>query len=226
MRTICRTMGQRTSFVVGELSPAYHQAARDLYYSPVDDGFAKAYPADTPHLGRIYRNFERRAEEMILQMAGVRPVPWDQALLGFFSILGDEPVDWWLAGSGALAVRGLEIAPRDLDIITDDVGAQRLGVLLLDYLVEPVQRSEGWISNWFGRAFLHARLEWVGGVHQSVDQPLATDFGAAAASRLETVSWHGKAIRVPPLDLQLQVSERRGLTERADRIKRYLMQRE
>ena len=36
-------------------------------------------------------------------------------------------------------------------------------------------------SNWFGRAFLLVRLEWVGGINQSADHPLVGDTGPAAA---------------------------------------------
>jgi len=43
---------------------------------------------------------------------------------------------------------------------------------------------------------------------------LPSDFGPVAASRLETVTWEGWQLRVPPLDLQRAVSERRGLTTR------------
>jgi hypothetical protein len=222
MKTIRKTEGTTTLFIIADLDPAYHDAVRVLYYSPVEDGFAKSYPADTPHLDRIYQNFEQYAEEMVLQTAQVRLVPWDKALFAFLQIIEDNRINWWLTGSTALAVRGLDIAPRDLDLIVDDASAPKLGELLLDYLVEPVLPSTGWIGNWFGRAFLHARLEWVGGVNASVDTPHVSDFGPTAASRLEAVNWHGKAIRVPPLDLQLQVSERRGLTGRAEKIKRML----
>ncbi len=98
-----------------------------------------------------------------------------------------------------------------------------MGELLLEYLVEPVVDCRlAWISDWWGRAFLHARVEWVGDVHADVDQPHAVDFGPVAASRLETVNWHGNEIRVPPLDLQMQVSKRRGLDERVKEIERFL----
>ena len=222
MRTMRKSEGTTTSFIIADLDPSYHDAVRELYYSPVEEGFAKSYPADTPHLDRIYQNFEQYAEEMVLQTAQVRFVPWDKALFAFLQITEDKRINWWLTGSAALAVRGLDITPRDLDLIVDDASAPKLGELLLDYLVEPVLPSAGWIGNWFGRAFLHVRLEWVGGVHTSVDTPHLSDFGPTAASRLEVVNWHGEEIRVPPLDLQLQVSERRGLSERAGKIKRML----
>jgi hypothetical protein len=31
--------------------------------------------------------------------------------------------DWWLTGSDALAVRGVDVSPRDLDVVTDAAGA-------------------------------------------------------------------------------------------------------
>jgi len=222
MNTLRRREGDVVLFVVRDAPPAYHGALRELYYAPVADGFAKDFPADTPHLERIYENWERCVEEMVLQQAQARPAPWDRALLAFLEAIEGEPVAWWLAGSAALAVRGLDVAPRDLDLIVDGAGARRLGELLLDHLVEPVLPSGGWIADWFGRAFLHARVEWVGDVHADVDTPLACDFGPAAASRLETVLWRGHAVRVPPLDLQLEVSEQRGLADRAAKIRQRL----
>jgi hypothetical protein len=222
MRTLCHTVGTQTAFIIADLDPAYHQAAHDLAYSPVPEGFAKTYPADTPHLDQIYRNFARYAEPMILQTAHVAPVPWEQALHAYLDDIAGTPITWWLGGSAALAVRGAPIVPRDFDLIVDDASAERLGQRLLQYLIEPVLPVHGWFCNWWGRAFLHARFEWVGGVDTRADQPEISDFGPAAAQRLETVSWHGHAIRVPPLDLQLQVSIRRGLTERVTQIHQLL----
>jgi hypothetical protein len=222
MRTLCHTAGTQTAFIIADLDPAYHQAARDLAYSPVPEGFAKTYPADTPHLDQIYRNFARYAEPMILQTARVAPVPWEQALHAYLDHIAGAPITWWLGGSAALAVRGAPIVPRDFDLIVDDASAEQLGRLLLQYLIEPVLPVDGWFCNWWGRAFLYARFEWVGGVDARADQPEISDFGPAAALQLETISWHGHAIRVPPLDLQLQVSIRRGLTERVTQIHQLL----
>jgi len=109
-----------------------------------------------------------------------------------------------------------------LDLITDAAGALKLGELLIDYLVEPVLFSDDWIADWFGRAFLYARLEWAGGVNENADQPQPGDFGPTAAAQLETVAWRGHRIRVPPLELQLQVCQQRGLLERVEMIKALL----
>jgi hypothetical protein len=73
------------------------------------------------------------------------------------------------------------------------------------------------------RETLH-RLEWIGAPKAGVDSPAPSDFGPIAASRLETVAWEGWQLRVPPLDMQRAVSQRRGLTTRVALIDAILNQ--
>lgn len=125
------------------------------------------------------------------------------------------PIDWRLAGSAALAVRGIDVAPADLDLVVANADVHRLAALLGDYLVEPLQWSRGWVSDWFGRAFLHARVEWVAGV--------TTEFATRSGlDRTELVTWRGATLRVPALDAQLDECKERGLVERVGKIKRYM----
>ena len=123
-------------------------------------------------------------------------------------------IDWFLGGSAALAVRGAPVTPHDLDLITAEADAARVGDVLADVIIEPVAAAEWPLSVWWGRAFLHARVEWAGGMTAAADQPEVTDFGPVAASQLETVTWRCWHLRVPPLALQRAVSERRGLSAR------------
>jgi len=222
MRFSRKTAGGKTRFLVSELDPAYHKAARDLGFVAANEAFVRVFEADTPHLNQIFARFVSFAEEMILQAAGARPVPWDKALLSFLQRTSGKNVDWWLTGSGALAARGIDLVPRDLDIITDSNGAQQLGRAMSDWLVEPVQESHDWIARWFCRAFAHARIEWVGGVEDWVDDRGPCDFGPTARTSLQTVRWSGYNIRVPPLEMQLAVCEQRGLKDRAQKIQHAL----
>ncbi len=221
MNTSCEVIGNEIVFVLSDVDPAYHQAVRDLGYSEANDVFRRTLPAVTPDLDRVCRNFERYAEAMVLQTARVQPVPWEQALRAFLDLVEPFEINWWLAGSAALAVRGLDIQSRDFDINVDDAGTQMLGIVLQDYLVEPVTNVD-WFCRWWGRAFLQPRFEWVGGVDERADDPLVSDFGPTAASRLEQVTWHGTLLRVSPLRLQLEVSKRRGLADRVAKIERVL----
>jgi hypothetical protein len=137
-------------------------------------------------------------------------------------ILAGHDIDWWLLGSAALGARGLPVAPGDIDLVVSDIGAFQLDELLLDYIVQPVIETSGWVHNSFARAFLHGRVEWVGGVNPMADAEYPSDQGPLAANRLEVVSWREYDVRVPPLELQLEVSRRRGLVERVSVIERAL----
>ena len=80
----------------------------------------------------------------------------------------------------------------------------------------------GAVLKWSARKRIYATLRknhWVCGVDERLDDDEISDFGPIAASRKETITWHGYEIQVPPLDLQLLVSERRGLTNRVEQIK-------
>ncbi len=210
MHTAFRSDDIYAWFVLEHLDDHYHDAARSFRFEPIDGGFARRFPLDLPRLDIIYANFARYAETMILQRAGELPVAWEEVLLAFLDIVADEPIDWYLVGSAALAVRGLPVSPGDVDLVIDGPGAHCLGALLHDHLVEPVAPTYGWVADTFARAFLGACLEWLGGINERADQPATSDYGPTAAGRLETVVWRGHELRVPPLDLQLAVSERRG----------------
>jgi hypothetical protein len=76
---------------------------------------------------------------------------------------------WFLYGSGALAVRGIDVEPGDLDFCVND--AHLVGALFEDLLVEPVTTMTDWIADQGGRAFAGCLLEWMAGVHPDVDTP-------------------------------------------------------
>jgi hypothetical protein len=159
---------------------------------------------------------------MILQAAGIQRVPWDRTLRALLQLFDGHGFDWWVLGSTALAVRELDVVPHDVDLVVADDAVSEIEDLLLDHLVQPVVLTPGWVHNSFARAFLHCRVEWVGGVSPLADELFLSDQGPYAASHLEVVPWGGYEIRVPPLELQLEVSKQRGLSERVQIIERAL----
>jgi len=50
-----------------------------------------------------------------------------------------QKINWALAGSSALALRGVKIKPEDIDIITNKTGAYKMNRLLKKYEIKPVQ---------------------------------------------------------------------------------------
>jgi hypothetical protein len=169
----------------------------------------------------IHANFARHLEEMIRQSARVAPVRWEQALDVFLERVDGSGLDWFLYGSGALAVRGIDVDPGDLDFHVSD--AYLAGRLFADLLVEPVTEMTGWIADRGGRAFCGCLFEWISAVHPDVDEPAPQEQGLVAASRLESAAWHFRRIPVAPLDLQLAVARQRGQHDRAAKIAKTLL---
>ena len=214
MRTELDLDGPQARFVLADLDEGERSAARDLWF--VEDGECFVKRFDAAAGARVYPRFAACAGDLLDQTAALARPRWEDALETLLDRAGEG--DWWLGGSGALAVRGVEVVPRDLDLVTSQAGAEELAHRLDDLLVEPLTVRDGWIATHFARTFAGARIEWIGGV--SVDAAGARDFGPAAEERLETVRWRGRAIRVPPLDLQLVSARARGLAERVTAIER------
>ena len=215
MRFERRTAGENTEFWVFDVDPRLGTALEALVWEPRDGGWVKSFPRPVPEqAARAFANVQHLLEPLLYQYVGMTAVPWEAALDGVCGRLEAGGADWWLCGSAALAARGAAIVPRDLDLVVTDADAVAVGGLLADGLIEPVCPA-GWpISNWWGRAFLHARVEWVGGVTPAADEPQVSDYGPTAANSLQAIRWRDWDVRVPPLRLQRAVSARRGMADR------------
>lgn len=230
MRTRRRIDGEWTYFVIEDLPEAYQgrhgiadQLGFYLYFMPRSIySYGAVVPTSSAHLDRAYDNFQRSVDDLFRQTARVVPAPWEHALLEWVRRTEGQGLDWWLKGSAALAIRGAVVSPCDIDIVMADHDVHRAEDLLLDGLIQPVQPMTDWVHNTFARAFLGARIEWCGGVLDRADASFPSDQGPTAARRLETVTWQGYDIRVPPLDLHLRVSQERGLHDRVREIERLM----
>ena len=207
-------------FVVRTDEAAFREVLPGLAYAPSNGEFARRFPADAPQLARIYSNFERTIEQVLEQSANRRPVLWEEALSDLAARLDGSGVEWFLCGSAALAARGIEVAPRDIDFVTTD--QERVRKALADALIEPplYDVDRGWIAAWFGRAYVGARVEWVADVYPDFDAWGApSEVGPQSAARLERVRWNGRDLLLSPLDVQLAVNEKRGLADRVEAIR-------
>jgi len=191
--------------VPGELAAA----VEELGFERMGMVWARRFPAGAPYAAEAAARFEECAAQMVHQAARIDKAPWRAALE---EVLARAPADgWFLAGSAALAVRGVAVEPRDVDLVAlDGEQCARLAQVLEDLLVEPLVDGGKLGGRWF-RAFARARIDCVGGPHPVHDEPQPSDFGPFAAARLTTVHWRGWDLHVPPLELQLASRQRRGL---------------
>jgi hypothetical protein len=211
---------ESVEFVVRTDEPTYRERLVKMGWQPTSTSgeFTRRLDA-SPEVEEIFERFSRYIETMVRQKARLEPIDWGRGLREFVDRVDDSGLHWWLYGSCALAVRGLAVAPGDLDIRVDD--AYLTGRVMADLLVEPVTGMRGWVADAGGRAYAGVLIEWLAGPHPSgLDPPHEQD--DAASSHLELVQWHGVEIPVPTLKLQLAVAERRGLEDRVSVIRRAL----
>jgi hypothetical protein len=224
--TALEAAGGSVRFVVAARDPHTRDLLAHMGYRPVDKACcATRWFPSSPDNHRYYARFGASIELMILQRARRVPVAWEAALEEFLRRVSGATLNWWLYGSAALAVRGIPVEPGDIDVRVDD--AALAGRLFDDLLVTPVERLDGWVANYVGRAFHHAVIEWLSEPRADLDGPAApSEQGASIEPHLETVHWHGYAVRVPPLSAQLRACVQRGLSDRVALIQAFCRARD
>lgn len=75
-----------------------------------------------------------------------------EALRVISRFLKDREIEWVLVGSTSLALQGVNVDPKDVDILTDKKGAYEIAEVLREYEIQPVffSRSELFASH-FGK---------------------------------------------------------------------------
>jgi hypothetical protein len=120
LRAELRLVGDAAEFVIATEHPIYQNRIVHMGWLPAGKNLFVRRVAAVADIDRIFDNFARHLEEMVLQSARLRPVPWQDALEEFLIRVDRSNLNWWLYGSGALAVRGIDVDPGDLDFVVDD----------------------------------------------------------------------------------------------------------
>jgi hypothetical protein len=159
------------------------------------------YPAGAPGWSDAARNWVADGPEVLDQKHGVRPARWEEGLTWIADVLDRIGADWFVIGSAALAVRGMDVRPGGLDVVVDEASADRIGPHVATGVLRPVIDTGGWeVATRSGLLFHGCIISIVGGMH---DQRWPRPWDSAGRAALETVRWHDRPLRVPPLDAML-----------------------
>ncbi len=114
--------------MVASADRLYLDRLAHLGYLPVDDGrCATRWFESSPAVPRYYERFAASIEAMVMQSARLVPVPWERTLVEFLRRVEGTGLQWWLYGSGALAVRGATSA-GDIDVTISAPRRARISV--------------------------------------------------------------------------------------------------
>jgi hypothetical protein len=104
----------------------------------------------------------------------------------------------------------------------DSKNTEEITDVFSDYLIEPIVNTNGWLTKDFGVIFLHARIDIASDPQNILDIPEPVDCGPYAKQNLETINWNGYEIKIPPLELQINVNRRRGRMDRVKLIEEFI----
>jgi hypothetical protein len=220
-----RTINGCHEFIIRTDEPDYLETLIQLGYGPLSsdpDEHVRRFP-EFDDVDATFQRFSAHLRPWLDQMSRRTPTPWEDALATICCRAADADLDWFLLGSTSLAVRGIPVHPRDVDIAIPDQ-ARALEVFG-DLLVGPplFHKDTTFVSYWSGRAFAEARIEWISFIHPTLDSWMwPNEVGEYAQRHLETVPWRDWTLRVPPLAVQLEITEQREMPERAALIRAHL----
>lgn len=138
-------------------------------------------------------NFTRHGETAIKQQLKILKTPWEKALGIFISEIKELGVDWYIHGSVAMALWGINVEPKDLNIIIANYSDfDKVRNHFYKYAIRPIERCENWLMSGLGEVFMEAVI----GIsfHNKELEPYDM-------SKLEQIPYKGTEVYVSSLEM-------------------------
>lgn len=215
--------GNAFVYKVSDRSGISESELKSMYFERDENGlYRRIYPASLmfDHDGRLletnYNNYLLDKEKNINK--NDRNII-DNAIEWICSVHENNGIKWWLAGSAALYVRGIDVLPHDIDVMTYKTEITKLKKSVENYISEPFHHVTNWVVKGFGVIYRQYRIDYAFEPEEWVDGNGYVDFGLYAQSHLEEIKWNDHTILVPPLELHIKSNLDRGRIEIVNKIK-------
>jgi len=213
---------EKILFKVSDFDPKYEPILKNSFYLREGNFYYKDFPLDYRYTDQVKRYYQANLEKMLLQQGYFEAVPWEKGLEAFIQGVEDKGIDWWLTGSCAACVRGIPFRPHDIDIMVNPKDVEKVADIFSQCIIEPIVDSGGWVVQTMGVLFLEVAIDIASGPEACMDEPTPADCGPYAEQHLEEIVWRGYTIKIPPIELQLNVNRKRKRWERAKLIEAYI----
>lgn len=120
------------------------------------NSFIKQY-ADVKDFEYCAENFTKYGETAIKQQLKTLPAPWEKALDLFIPEIKQLGVNWYVHGSTAMALWGIDVAPKDVNIIVPNYSDfEKVRNHFYKLAIKPFERCDNWVMSGLGDIFLEA----------------------------------------------------------------------
>ena len=142
-----------------------------------------------------------------------------ETLKMIYEKLKGEEVKWVLTGSTNLALQGLKIKPKDIDILTDKEDAFKINKLLKEYETEPVKlRKSNIFQSYFGKFKIkELNVEVMGNLRVKTGGKWTPSRGLEHRT---TINFEGMYLPVLSLNEELKSYEKLGRKKDSIRIRK------
>lgn len=217
MKIIVLERGNEFVYQLHNISNYSDDELNQMFYSKNEEGiFERIYPS------AIMFNHDKNILENNYNLY-LRNINTDRniknTLEWICTIHKENDINWWLVGSAALYVRGLDIKPRDIDVMTYKTEIHKIEKCIYQYISEPFHHVEKWVVKGFGVIYKDVKIDYAFEPEEWVDNDGYVDFGVFAENHLEKIIWNGHEIMVPPIELHIKSNERRERFEIVKKIK-------
>ena len=213
---------QNFKFILKNVEKKFIPVLEKQFYIRKNHDFYKTFPKPINNINKIKDNYQKYNLDMVLQAGKFKQIKWRKALISFIEKIKDCDIEWWLTGSCALKIRGVDIKPNDVDIMLNSKDIDKINELFLDNIIWPIADTNGWIVKYFGVIFLNGQIDLAFDPQDFADDPEPVDFGPYAKKNLEIIRWNNYDIKVPPLELQLKSNKLRRRKKRVEKIQEFL----
>ena len=146
-----------------------------------------------------------------------------RALRQLYLGLKGSNVNWVVTASLNLALHGLPVQVRDIDVLTDKAGACEIERCFERHVVRAVSlRASKRIRSYFGVLLLEGVDVEVMAELEVLDEVKGWQPTPRLASHREVIVWQGMPIPVRSLDAERTAYQQLGRTEKAELVRRWL----
>ena len=122
------------------------------------NGFIKVFD-NVKGFSYCAEKFAKYGEISVNQMLRISPAPWKKALNFAVLEMKKVGVDYFICGSTAMALWGIEVKPRDINIVVPNYSDfDKVSEHFYKLAIQPFERCENWVASGLGRIFSEANI--------------------------------------------------------------------
>lgn len=144
------------AFVAEDVDEKYWDYFKENLWWQVGNSFIKSYE-NIKDFEYCADNFTKYGETAIKQQLKLQKAPWEKALDLFIPEIQKLGINWYVHGSAAMALWGIDVLPKDVNIIIPNYSDfEKVRDHFCKFAIRPIERCDNWVMSGYGEIFMEA----------------------------------------------------------------------